>query len=186
MRSWLGALLLVLSLVGCTPSYTVDSINKFSQQVGVVDYFEISRWHHHVVAQDSRLAVAAQAESSEHAELLARAVDMAFSRYYADVAILQTTAGQRGLIDESQAQGYDFLIRSELLSAEPAPEPDSEDQSYKHLQILLTVVDVNSALVVDKLLLSSSKARIPFVKGEFDELLHKPLNAVARELSGVQ
>lgn len=186
MKSVLSALFFLFAISACTPSYTVDSIDSLSKKVGVVDYFEISRWHHYLMAQDSRLAVSAKAESSTHATVLSKAIKASFAQYYADVTVFQVGASQPSLISQARAQGYDFLLRAELLSAKPAPHPDEEGQSYKHLKILISVIDVNSEQMVDKILLSSNKSRIPFVRGQLDELLREPLSATAKELSGVE
>lgn len=186
MRSMVTAIVFLLFITGCTPEYTIDSIDGFSKKVGVVDYFEITRWHHYVIAQNSRLAVVAQAGPPDESALLAKALSNAFSDYYAGVAVLADKQGQHGVIESARSQGYDFLLRAELLSAEPTQVADHKKQSYKHLKISVTIIDINSALVVDKILLSSSKARIPFVRGAIDNIVSEPLSVVAKELSGVQ
>ena len=124
MRSMVAAVVFLLMTTACTPEYTIDSIDGFSKKVGVVDYFEITRWHHYVIAQDSRLAVVAQAGSLDESALLAKAVNSAFAQYYTDVTVLANKPSLRDMIENARSQDYDFLLRTVLLSAEPAPAAD--------------------------------------------------------------
>lgn len=186
MIKLIKTLIFLVVLAACTPEYTVQSIDGFSKRVGVVDYFEISRWHHYLMAQDSRIVISAQAQSPDYAAQLADAIEAAFSQYYADVTVLQPVKSGQHVVEQARVQGYDFLLRAELLSAQPEHSSDNKDQVFKQLKIMITVLDVNSGAVVDKILLLANKSRIPFVKGAFASLLHEPLDAVAEELSGVQ
>lgn len=182
-RSILVLLVILFVVSACTPSYTADIIDNSLKRLGVVGHFEINRWHHYLMAQDSRLAVVAHSESPAHGALLARAIESSFSRFYADVTVLDAIGGD-DLI--ARAKGHDFLLRATLLFTEPALNLDSEDQGYKNIRILISVVDVNSTKLVDKVLLSSTQSYLSFVSGRFDNLLDAPLNALAEELSGVQ
>ena len=184
MKSLACTLVFLLILVACTPIYTADSIERYSENIGVVDHFKISRWHHYLISQDSRLAVAGQTDSIVHASFLAKIIDQTFSQYYADVTVFDGSANWQSIIDLARRQGCDFLFHAELLSTDPLLNPKNESQQYKNLTIIVSIVDANTALVVDKILLSSSKTKIPFIKGGFDELLYEPFIAIAKELVG--
>jgi len=77
------------------------------------------------------------------------------------------------------------LIVTSLVQAEKHKNFDgSVANGYINAEILMSIIDVNSGLVVDKISLLADQGLMSFSGRGMDNLVYEPMLAVARELAG--
>ncbi len=57
---WSLLFLSINFLSACHHSYTVKQSEVYARQIGLINQFEISRWHNRVLAQNSSLLIASR------------------------------------------------------------------------------------------------------------------------------
>ncbi len=197
---WLLPKLMILSVLlaflqGCTPSHTLEKSGLYARKIGIVNQFDISRWHGRILPSGSKLFVATDAMKSLDSRTLSAVFAKGLSPFFAQVTAAkhhQSIAPARSL---AMKNACDFLFFIELIDSEnglifaadegrddQAIEPSDKD--YKRMQLLLVVVDVVSGQTIDKIKLSAGTAHFNFLGTDMASLLAKPVAAIGRDLTG--
>lgn len=173
-----------LCTVACEPAFIAEGSERLSRHVGLVDDFDITRWHSMVYARESHLVLASQVADATSRKSLLLSQQKAFSRYFSSSTVDSSTSVESAL-GRARQQGANFLIMSDVITSEKYKNMDgSHSESYKHAAIILTVIDVNSAKVVDKINLAAKSSLVSFSGSDLGPLSYKPMIAVAKEMVG--
>jgi hypothetical protein len=166
--------LMLLTLLACTPSYTVDSVREAGRFVGLVDDYEVKRWGNFTLAKNSHIVISLHALPEQDVVLMAPLIQDVFNTAFAKAEV---TPGNLSGINYAVAVESDFLIRASLLNSIRA----SDVRDYKSAILLLEIVDTHTVQVIDKATLSRSNK---VLSGSLAELLEPPLLAFAKGLAG--
>ena len=190
---------IMILISGCQPSFMVEESLKFSKQIGIVDDFDISRWHSRVFPRDSRFVFFTDSAPEDVRRAINSAGETAFQRFFTKVESNNGESRYKAL-NNARMSGAHFLVVCEILSSEvdhtgnivkgrqhkavhlPDKVIATDGEPYKNIQLLMTVVSLNAEVVVDKISVSSSQILKPY--SGLNTLLHEPMLAVAKELSG--
>ncbi|MCR8921926.1 hypothetical protein NO559_04035 [Dasania sp. GY-MA-18] len=178
----IAALLLLIS--ACEPAYIKQEAQHYSRQLGIVDDYDISRWHSYVFARESRFVIAAIVDDKESQESLLQAAQRALGHYFAQALPIDASTTASALHQARLQQGG-FMMTIELNALDRFQNLDgSYESAYKQANILLSIYDINSGQVVDKVSLKATKSPLSFTGEDIATLIYKPMLAVAKELSG--
>ncbi|WP_019530284.1 DUF4823 domain-containing protein [Dasania marina] len=181
-----GAAVLALLLTACEPAYIIDGAQHYSRQLGIVNDYNISRWHSYVYARESSFVIAGLVADKNIQQPLLQVSEQAFAVYFARAVSVNTNTFAAAL-QQAKSQRASFLAVFTLSSLQQFQNLDgSYEAGYQQADVLITLYDVNSAKVVDKVSLKASKSLLSFAGENITTLLHKPMLAVAAELSGGQ
>lgn len=195
----LASLMGVVLLAACQPSFIADETESFSRQLGVIEDFDISRWHSRVFSHDSRFVFYTSSADKEVQKAINMAGTSAFKRHFA--AAESSDANSRGQAKaDARMVGAHFLVVIEILSSQTDVDGNKvkernhkkvqvsekvykiEGEPYKSVEILMTIIAMNTDTIVDKVSLASDKLFKPYPG--LNKLLQDPMQAVASELSG--
>jgi hypothetical protein len=185
---------IVCVLISCTPAHTVDDSVSFARQIGVINQFEISRWHNRQIPRDSRLYVSSADAFTKHSEQLIPVVSHGLSPYFASVLSSDKDqslieARKSASLEHSNLIIYIELIdKSDNRSSDNAsatmPETDTGQNSYTRIDLLLSLIDVANGQTLDKIKLSSNTSIFNSLGADLSSLLEKPLMSIGRDLTG--
>ena len=193
----LAGLVCLLGIAACTPSHTVQKSEFYARKIGVINQFDISRWHGRRLPANSRILVAAGDVKAVDGAHLSRVVSDNLAPFFADVNALEQQQALLGARSAARRQSYNFLFYIELIDsktgavltdnsdADDGAAPQDASRDFRQLQLLLVVVDALNGNTVDKIRLSASTARYNFLGTDMASLLAKPLAAIGRDLTGV-
>jgi hypothetical protein len=172
---------LAILLCACTPSYTVDKTVDYARKAGVINQYEIDRLHHWALSPRSRVVVAGSTGEQIDVQRLTLLLETQFAPYFGHVASISNAVTYEVALSSALKQQGDFLI---FVTINQPYADDEHREEYHEVNLLLTVVDVNSQKVVDKIKLSAKTPPWTTYHVGLDKLLAAPLVEVARQLSG--
>ncbi len=183
-------------LTACTPSYTADTTERYVREVGISNQFEIRRWHSRAIPSDTRISIVAStrtllsddAVSKQPGNALAEAFALGFSVYFSSLHCA-TAPVPSMMVAKAQAEKNrsNFLFYIDVVDRKAELKGGDTEEAkvnYKQLTLVLTVVDVLTEQVIDKIQLSAKPSLFNFVGTDLNSLLAKPIDVVARELTG--
>ena len=179
-------LALLLSLQACQPSYSVDQTEHYARKIGVINQFEITRWHNRVISTDNQISVIGDVDDGVDTVVLSQVVADILAPYFKRVTGGHSKDSLVAAMTLTKLQGNNFLMyvqvrdKNSLIDAE---EPDSTT-NYDRLSLTLTLVDVVSGETIDKINLQANTAHIKFWGNEVPDLLAKPLAFIGEHLTG--
>ncbi len=191
LKSKLVALCVFITfLYGCTASHTVEKTEFYARKMGVINQFEISRWHSRGIPSDSRIYVAVNEVKAVKGGSLSSVVAHGLSPYFIHVASADKQYSMAAANSLARKNKCNFLLHIELIKGKSASlfgdDEQLDDSSvYKQMHLLLSVVDVVSGTIVDKIKLSSNTAHFNFLGSDMSSLLAKPLTTIGQDLTGV-
>ncbi|MEE8058747.1 MAG: DUF4823 domain-containing protein [Pseudomonadales bacterium] len=183
-------------LLACTPSHTVETTESYARNIGVINQFHIHRWHARSISRDSRIFVVASdsntnvktnGDSNTLADVVARSLSPYFSHVSPVEKQLSITTANRLARDRR----YHFLIYIDFIDSSRAAinfdedKADEKKTNYKHLELILTVVDVVSEQTIDKIKISANKSVLNLIGTDMQSLLAKPIDRIGQDLTGV-
>ena len=167
---------LCLLIAACHPSYTSKRIDAAAQNLEVRDKVSIERWNHHVFSSGAKLALSLEANLETQSfvkrsgltapEFLTRSQSV-FNQYFSQVVILSNENPKFPL-------RTGFLVRIKL---------DDQLEATGMLDLSLTISDINSREVIDKILVSVDPAILNLGGRGHWEMIEAPLNQVAETLT---
>lgn len=180
--------LLILMLAGllsaCEPAFIAEETTNFSKKVGLIDDFNISRWHNLRYSKSSHITLVSYAQEKVIKDALLKGTEKGFIQYFSNVQTSIAHNRQQALL-VSRGLYSSFLIEIAMVDSAKYTNMDgSHSETYKNASILLTVIDVNSGRIVDKVSLLASKNTMSFLGADLAPLIHKPMAAVAKEMVG--
>lgn len=182
--------MLLFFLQACTLDYAGEKTEQFARTIGVVNHFKISRWHARLLSQNSRLWVATNKSSLHNAGVLTSSFTQGLGQFFEKVSASEHSLSESSAIQSVKSHNADFLFYLELIAAEPAPQTDKSGQGavsqrFSSLSLMITVIDANSARVIDKILMESEKSLIDFIDNDVSSILREPIHKLGRDLTGV-
>lgn len=177
---------LLLALQACQPSYSVDQTEYYARKIGVINQFEITRWHNRVISTDNQISVIGDTYDGVDTVFLSQVVADSLAPYFKRVTGGHSKDSLVAAMTLTKLQGNNFLIYVQVRdksSPIDAEEPDSTT-NYGRLSLTLTLVDVVSGETVDKINLLANTSFFTFWGNEMQDLLAKPLAFVGEHLTG--
>jgi hypothetical protein len=177
---------LLLLLQACQPSFTVDQSEHYARKVGVINQFEITRWHNHVIARSNRISVISEVDDGVDMIVLSQVVADNLAPYFARVTGGYSKDSLVAAMELTKLQGSNFLLyvqirdKSSLIDTK---EPDSTT-NYNRLSLTLMLVDLVSGDTIDKINMQVNTSHFKFWGNELQDLLAKPLAFVGESLTG--
>ncbi len=175
MVAWL------ILLAACTPSHTIDKTVDYARKVGVINQYDINRLHHWVMSPETQLVIAANTGEQIDEQVLTQLLVTQFSPYFGHVATISKAVSYKAAVSSASKQQGDFLIFTTV--NQPFADDEHRD-AYHEVNLLLTVVDVNSGRIVDRIKMSANTPPWTTYHSGLDKLLAEPLAEVARQLTG--
>lgn len=175
-------------LMACQPSYVAQTSSDLVKSVGVVNNFKITRWNNHLLQAQSRVAVVSDVFDQVDGVSLSRVVAQHLAPFFLTV--------EGGLSDESLAtaktiaaqKGHNYLFYLELAEANSIMqgEEDTADEStsYNRLNLTVTILDVVSGKVIDKVSLQARSSWVQLLGDDMHGLLKEPVAAIGKNLTG--
>ncbi len=165
------------SVMGCHPSYTVQQTELMGRKLGVYNDYEIRRWHHHVIPLETPLCLSVGVlDPLDSAQVLGLA-KMAFGPAFSQVSVVGAGVSQQNALQ--QCHGYKgFLVHIDLLSL------TEDEHSIDTVGLVVAVVDIEAKKPVDKITVSTQASRFKSMRGGVEDSLLVPLQQVAKALGG--
>lgn len=192
-------LLVAVSIIlsACTPAYTADTTGRYVRKIAISSQYEIRRRHSRAISRDNRISivvstntvVVANAETQQPTNTLAREFYHGFSSYFPALHCATSpvpSIALAGAIAEKNRSNFLFYI--DVISDDTSiTETDGEESKidYKQLTLVLTIVDVLTEQVIDKIQLSAKPSLFNFGGTSLHSLLAKPIEVIAKDLTGV-
>ncbi len=181
-------LIVVLSITACQPAFTVHQTDYYAGQIGVVNSFEIKRLRNTVLSPYSDLVVVSQSTGSDDLASFSQTVASGLLPYFQSVAGGISADSLQSAKTRSQQSNYHYLIFVQVTNTDSlfASQPhETGGENFSEIDLLLTVIDLTSGGVVDKITLSSDTGYFDILGDDKDELLAKALSQIGHALSGV-
>ncbi len=181
------SLLLTATLIlpACQPSYTAEKTESYSRKIGVINQFEITRWHNRVITADNKISVVSDVADNVDVIVLSEVIAKGLSPYFKHVQGGESKDTVGGAIALTKVQGNNFLLYVEVADQNAVIEPEEAQAStnYSRMKLILTVVDVVSNTTVDKIVLTAKTSHFNFWGNELPDLLAKPIAFVGQNLT---
>ncbi|WP_157117993.1 DUF4823 domain-containing protein [Oceanicoccus sagamiensis] len=182
-----GVLLIGLAMLlqACQPSYTAEQTEHYSRKIGIINQFEISRWHNRVITADNRLSVVSDNVENVDVIMLSQVVAHGLSPYFKHVVGGESKDTLPAAMALTKIQNNNYLVYIEIAEKDAIIEPDEAEPTtnYSRMKLILTVVDVVSETTVDKITLTAETSNFNFWGNELPELLAKPIAFVGENLT---
>lgn len=199
-------LLLIFStllIVACTPQTLVDTSVDAARSVRILNNFEITRLKSHGIYFDSHICLGInKAEGVDAMQILSTAQN-SLSPYFSTVDQLpnmmsfaaaeknaKSSCGGQFLFylglqeaKESLKINIDELVNDDIQQIE---ETEEVPPNYSRLKLQITIIDLNSGRVFDKIQLTAKDNWLPFYNKKIDDLLAEPFNVIGAELTGIK
>ncbi len=174
-----------LLLQACQPSFTADQTEHYSRKIGVINQFEITRWHNRVITADNQISVVSDVVDNVDVIVLSEVVAKGLSPYFKSVTGGESKDTIGGAVALTKIQGNNFLIYVEVADKNAVIEPEEAEPTtnYSRMKLILTVVDVVSNTTVDKIVLTAKTSNLNFWGNELPDLLAKPIAFVGQNLT---
>lgn len=181
MVKYLSSLCLCLLIAACHPTHTSKQIDTAAQNLEVRDKVSIKRWNHHVFSSGAKVALSLEnntftqrlaQEGGLNKQAFLKKSQSVFNQYFSQVVVRSEDSG----LSSSKPQlPSGFHFRMEL--------DGSVDDAVEIMGFSLTISDINSREVIDKIVVSVDPASLSFgAKGHW-EIVEKPLHQVAELLT---
>lgn len=177
----LSLLCLCLLIVACHPTHTSKQIDTAAQNIEVRDKVSIKRWNHHVFSSGAKVALSlednaftqrlAQEGSLNKQEFLKKSQSV-FNQYFSQVVVINSNSGSSNSRPHLPA-GFHFRMKLD--------EPIDGEEIVR---LSLTISDINSRDVIDKIAVSVDPASLAFGEKDHWEVMEKPLHQVTELLTG--
>lgn len=174
-----------LILQACQPFFTVDQTKHYARKIGVINQFEITRWHHRVISANNRISVVSDAVDNVDVIVLSEVIAKGLSPHFNHVQGGESKDTLGGAIALTKVQGSNFLIYVEVADLNAVIEPETVEPTtnYSRMKLILTVVDVVSHTTVEKIVLTTKTSNWNFWGNEMPGLLAKPIDFVGQNLT---
>ena len=100
----------VLFLLACQPGYTVDQAEYYARKIGVINQFDISRWHNRRILPDSTFTVVSENINGVDSAALSKMVADIFSVHFKRVNDGRGDDSQDSALMLTKSQGSDYLL----------------------------------------------------------------------------
>ncbi|MGK0499297.1 MAG: hypothetical protein ACJAYG_000933 [Oceanicoccus sp.] len=180
-------LVLALQLSGCQPSFTSQQVNIYASNLGIINQFEISRWHNRQIQASSRISVISDNIEAVDSQALSEVVGRYLRPYFSNVGAGEVKGSLLEAMKVAKSQGNNYLVYIELEQQNTLFDVKKADAStaYNSLLISLTLVDVVANQILDKIRLQTKSSFYNISGSDIDALLAKPINHIAKNLRGV-
>ena len=182
------SLLIVFALLlqACQSSFIVDQTSHYARAIGIINQFEVTRWHHRVIGTNNRISVVSDAIDNVDVIFLSEVIAKGLAPYFDHVQGGASKDAIDGAIALTKVHGNNYLVYVEVADLNAVIEPDTvkPTTNYSRIQLILTVVDVVSSSTVEKILLSANTQHWSFWGDEMPGLLAKPVAFVGNSLTG--
>lgn len=182
----LGIVLAIAALLqACQSSYIAERTEHYSRKIGVINQFEVSRWHNRVITTNNQISVICDDVEKVDVILLSEVIAKGLAPHFKSV----TGGDSKDTIDAAIAltkiHGNNFLVYVEVVENNAIIEPEETEPTtnYSRMKLILTVVDVISETTVDKILLTAETSNLNFWGNEIPELLASPIAYVGQILT---
>jgi hypothetical protein len=170
-----------------------DQSEVFARYVGVSNQYTIERMSNLNLHHDSRVVISAsnmgqRIDTTAVVNSAVQGMQPYFSSVYSLVTVMPLE--QAKIKAKTQYHG-DLLFHLTLVDADKQKPKESEEDKesesyYKNITLVITVIDVNSGNVFDKIQLKASDKIIPFTDESSDDLLLKPFSVMAKNITGAK
>jgi hypothetical protein len=146
-------LVLALQLSGCQPSFTSQQVNIYASNLGIINQFEISRWHNRQIQASSRISVISDNIEAVDSQALSEVVGRYLRPYFSNVGAGEVKGSLLEAMKVAKSQGNNYLVYIELEQQNTLFDVKKADAStaYNSLLISLTLVDVVANQILDKI-----------------------------------
>ena len=172
------ALGLVLLLTACQPSYTIERSEHYARQLGITTKFDIKRWHHRTISADSKVVIAISPQEGLASKALFQIFEIGFAPHFAHIIEGAHSSSVKKTIATAKRHRGEIL-----LFIDPVDLDMTSD--LKRAELFISLFDVNSGQIIDKVVLSARAPYYNVVGTDLNNLLKVSVQHFARQLSGV-
>jgi hypothetical protein len=177
----------LLLLTACQPSFTAHQIDYYAGQVGVTSSFDIRRSRNAVLSTSSNLVVVCQSTERDDQASFSQTVANGLSPYFESVTggfSADSLQSAQTLSKQGNAHYLVFVQVTGTDSVFASQQDETGGESFSEIHLLLTIIDIVSGSVIDKITLASDTGYFDILGDDKNELLAKALNQIGHDLSG--
>lgn len=161
----------------CQPSYTMDQLETIASKSGASHQFDIKRQHHFVVSPNTHVAIASNTLTDIDRQTVVNIAVTGLTPYFSNVSAISDTTTMTDAKKQARANGANYLA---YISERAISIDDGK------VELIINVIDVTSDNPIDKVWMKTATSLISFGEANLQDLLLKPFQAVAEDLTGTR
>jgi len=173
---------LCLVMAACHPTHTSKQMDVLAQKLDIKDEVRIERWNHHVFSSAAKVVLSledseltrklAEREGTSTQDFLHQSQSI-FNQYFSQVIVTPSSQAESfKQNDKLLRAGFHFRMKL-----------DNQVDGSDMVSLSLTVMDINSREVIDKIVVSVVPASLSIGDKDRWELFEQPLHQLAELLT---